>query len=453
MESIKKTFKSVFKLINEQDVDLGAEYRPISFCVVTEVDGKKVAYNSLTGEILILTEEESTLLAENNRLVADEASAELIKKWFLVPIDNDDMQLRNELVDFGEVLYSVKKKKAFTILPTSDCNARCFYCFELGRSRLHMTDKIANDTVDYILREGEKKIDLKWFGGEPLYNLRVIDIITGRLREAGVQFKSSMISNAYLFDDKIVEKAVNDWHLDNIQVTLDGTEEVYNRIKAYIHDDGRSPFQVVMDNIERLLKANMLVTVRLNVCNENFEDLMNLVDMLGERFGAYKKMNAYSNKLFEFTDRPDTIKDELERSELDRKWLELEMKIHKVGIGVNKPLAKDAKYYRCMADSPGTVMILPDGHLGRCEHYTDNNFVGDIYNGETDEKMIKFFKERVDSAEICQGCKLYPACIQLKECSSARLGVMCDEITRKYKEDELCEGVKRYVKKYFSEQQ
>ena len=449
MESIKKPFKSVLKLIGEQDVNFGDEYRPITFSLVTEVEGRKIAYNTLTGELVVINEAEQAMLT-GEKLVADDSSAELIKKWFLVPLDNDDMRLRNELVAFGEVFLAGKKKKAFTILPTTDCNARCFYCFELGRSRLHMTDEIAKDTVDYILKNGEKKITLKWFGGEPLYNVRVIDIITEGLRNAGVEYKSSMVSNAYLFDDEIVRRAVNDWKLDNVQVTLDGTEEVYNRIKAYIYKDGKSPFQIVMDNIERLLKADILVTVRLNVSNENFEDLMDLATVLGERFGTYSKLKVYSHRLFEFTDRPDTIMSDLDRMELDRKWLELEDKIHKLGIGVNKPLAKDAKYYRCMADSPVASLILPDGHLGRCEHHTDSNFVGDIYNGETDKEMLAKFKERVDSDEICKGCKLYPSCIQLKMCSAERLLVICDEATRKYKEEELYGSVERAVKRYFA---
>ena len=61
-----------------------------------------------------------------------------------------------------------------------------------------------------------------------------------------------MISNGYLFDDTIIEKSVNDWNLNSVQVTLDGTEEVYNKIKSYICHDLISPFMRVIENIEKI---------------------------------------------------------------------------------------------------------------------------------------------------------------------------------------------------------
>ena len=451
MKSIKLPFKMALKLIGEQEFVAGKIYRPLSFVVFTEVDGVNAAYNTLTGELLLLNEDEIHPFTVDT-VVADDSVFELIKKHFLVPVEHDDMQLRDEIVDFCKVLQTSKTKKSYTILPTTDCNARCFYCFEHGKKHMHMSDEIAKDTVKYILRTGEKKVKIKWFGGEPLYNIRAIDIIVNGLKEADIEIESSMTTNAYLFDDAVVKKAVNDWHLDKVQVTLDGTEEVYNRIKAYIYNDGRSPFKIVMDNIERLLKAEVAVLIRLNVDIENFEELMNLVDVLYERFGGYNKFKVYSHKLFEISDRPSSINDEVRRSELDRRWLELEHKISRTGLGFVKKLESELKCNRCMSDSSATVMVLPDGHLGKCEHFIDSDFVGDIYNGETDEAMIASFSARIDKAEICKGCKLYPSCIQLERCTSFEANEICDESTRRHKEQKLYQSVEREVKKYLSKQ-
>ena len=52
----------------------------------------------------------------------------------------------------------------YTIFTTTDCNARCFYCFELGRSRIPMSEETAHKTARYIRDHcgGEKvKIKLK----------------------------------------------------------------------------------------------------------------------------------------------------------------------------------------------------------------------------------------------------------------------------------------------------
>lgn len=50
-----------------------------------------------------------------------------------------------------------------------------------------------------------------------------------------------------------------------IQVTLDGTEGVYNAVKRYVDAGEKSPYQVVLANIRGLLDAGVRVIVRLNV--------------------------------------------------------------------------------------------------------------------------------------------------------------------------------------------
>ncbi len=126
----------------------------------------------------------------------------------------------------------------------------------------------------------------------------MIDRITGRLKEAGKEFRSTAVSNGYLFNDENVEKAVRDWNLRKVQITLDGTEEVYNRAKAFIYREG-SPYRVVMDNIGRLLKAGIRVNVRLNIDRYNAEDLLDLADELRDAFGGEKLFGVYSFPLFE----------------------------------------------------------------------------------------------------------------------------------------------------------
>ena len=45
---------------------------------------------------------------------------------------------------------SAKNITGYTIFPTTDCNARCFYCFELDRSRIPMSVETARKVVRYI---------------------------------------------------------------------------------------------------------------------------------------------------------------------------------------------------------------------------------------------------------------------------------------------------------------
>ena len=75
----------------------------------------------------------------------------------------------------------------------------------------------AHKTADYIVRHcGGNKVRLAWFGGEPLYNAQVIDLICNDLVERGIGYESSMISNGFLFDEKLIKRAAELWRLRQI---------------------------------------------------------------------------------------------------------------------------------------------------------------------------------------------------------------------------------------------
>jgi len=58
---------------------------------------------------------------------------------------------------------------SYTILPTTGCNARCYYCFEHGSKVMTMTRETAGEVVRFITEHcGPKKtVAIMWFGGEP----------------------------------------------------------------------------------------------------------------------------------------------------------------------------------------------------------------------------------------------------------------------------------------------
>ena len=81
---------------------------------------------------------------------------------------------------------------------------------------------------------------------------------------------------------------------------------------------------------------------------------------------------------------------------------------------VQKILDGRLRTHCCGLDSPQTFVILPDGHLTKCEHMIEGGFVGDIYKGVTDTARIEQFKERIDDRAMCAGCPVLPDCVQLR---------------------------------------
>ena len=293
MQTILPPSDNVLKILGKAKASEKG-YRLLKYVLTKPCDDGVLLFNVLTREMLLLTDEEYSAL---DRL------SNLRDKWFMVPQTLEDKKYADQVQFIRKTIHKKPQHiTGYTIFTTTDCNARCFYCYEMGRSRISMSVETAHKAADYIAKHcGGEKVKLSWFGGEPLFNKQVIDVICGDLSEYGIEYKSNMISNAYLFDEETVNRAVNVWKLKWVQITLDGTEEVYNRSKAFIYKDGKNPYQIVMANIGRLLDAGIRVFVRMNMDEHNAENLFELAEELHERFADKKGLYAYSHVLIEFS--------------------------------------------------------------------------------------------------------------------------------------------------------
>ena len=394
-------------LLPAQKVRPDEKYRLLHYVVQQEVEEGLLLYNTLTQAVTLLSPDEA------ERMAADPASVpELVAEWYAVPVSHDDRRLAREVRAVGLMLKNPPHGyRTFTIFTTTDCNARCFYCYEKGRSRIPMKEETARETAAWILKhKAPGDIRLRWFGGEPLYNRPAITAICTALKDAGVEYRSSMVSNGYLFDDAVVEEAIDLWKLKKVQITLDGTEDVYNRSKAFIYRDG-SPYRRVLANIRRLLDAGIRVSIRLNVGLHNAEDLLALVDELGVEFIGRENLMVYSHALFE---TEGTHPEEMAAART-----RLEEKIREKGFSKRGKLPRELHVYRCMSDDPSSVTILPDGHLGKCEHYSDSDWFSHIGTEEKDDAVLEHFRALREDLDACADCPLYPECVRLAACQEA----------------------------------
>ena len=403
-------------LLKDQRLQEGESYRLMHFVVQQPVDEGLLLFNVMTKAVVLLTPEEALRMIDNPVSVPG-----IVAKWFAVPLDHDDRKLAREVRNLGRMLE--KKPKGitgYTILTTTDCNARCFYCYEKGRNRIPMKEETARKVAEFIFKNSpEKKVKLRWFGGEPLYNKGVISVICNGLRHAGVSYQSTMVSNGYLFDDETVAEALDLWNLKQVQVTLDGTEEVYNRSKAFIYQE-RSPYLRVLGNIHRLLDAGIKVTIRLNIDRHNADDLLLLADVLTHEFGGQKFFDVYSHSLFmeNSGDRGVSRSDSQRRALFDAR-MRLQEKLRAGRIAQDSPLPNQLRLNRCMADHDAEILILPDGHLGKCEHYSDDHWIGHLDTLERDKTLLEDFKKLREEIESCANCPFYPDCYRLTLCEEA----------------------------------
>ena len=392
--------------------------------MIVDIDGGKLIFNELTRAIIFMSNEEFNDVFNVDRFEY------LYRNYFIVPEDFNEMEVtdkaRKQFQKEIDDLY-LKKVSSFNILTTTKCNARCFYCYELKTHKEHMTEQTAKDIVEYISKHSpiDQPISLRWFGGEPLFNMKVIDIITSGLRDKGYRFFSSFTTNGYLFDDFVITKAINSWGLRSCQITIDGTEKVYNKAKNYIYKTG-SPYQRVIKNIAILLSRGIQVTVRMNCDSYNIEDLKLLSRELYDRFGSSKNLNAYVYPIFEDEGFHRT---EEENSKVFNGVMEIEDVLQSLGYLHGTSPEYGLKDHQCMADSGGVISISPKGELGTCEHFVDSDFFGSIYNDDRDMSILKGWHVYESPIDLCNNCPNYPSCIRPSECVEMR---KCDKYYQKW---------------------
>lgn len=407
-----KIFSSVIGTQNYDGGNIG--YRLINYCIKTQVDNQYLLYNSLTKELISLSEDEKIFLINDTIDTDNDLVEKLVSHWFLVPVNLDDCAFADQVCNLAKSFAMKKGITNYDILTTTDCNARCFYCFECDTKKKSMTKETAMVVSSYIKKKSHgERVHIQWFGGEPLYNMEVIDIISEQLTNNGIDFDSTMTTNGYLFDEYVINRAKTVWKLRSVQITLDGRRESYNRIKNYIY--GGDPYAKVTKNISDLLDNDIRVVIRLNMDKHNSDDLFCLVEELADRFRGKKGCMFRPVMLFENTGRHKFIRSNEERNCLAGEVKRLRQRIKELGYSRNSVLLNNNyKTNRCMADSANSVMILPDGNLGKCEHHLEDKLLGNIL----DDPEIVPWNEYVPRVNICKTCKVYPICFKLKNCKS-----------------------------------
>lgn len=397
--------------------------------------------NTLSGEILVLSEQEdhwwvATEKGIDTTKIDDAPQREFVQKLIghdiLVSPDADMV----EVLDKGRksaraVLDRIRSLTegyfSYLIFTTTDCNARCFYCYEKGIKRKRMSRQTAVDVAQFIERNyhiNKQEVKIRWFGGEPLYNAEAIDTICDYLNRHGVPFTSKAASNAYLFTPEMQQRAISNWHLTQIQVTLDGTEQIYNRIKNYISEDtadgteGKrlSPYKRVIDNMLSADRKGIGVVIRVNVDLHNADDLIRFADEMRRHIGSREtNISIYSNTLF---DCAPHLKGEHREATIALAQLRLMRHLYEIGLLFMKDISLEPKVLMCMADNVNAVTIQPDGMLGKCEHHNDVHQFSDLHATFFDKREYEGYFQAYDHHPSCCDCPIMPLCIRLKVCQS-----------------------------------
>lgn len=170
---------------------------------------------------------------------------------------------------------------------TERCNLACPYCFAANMEGRHIDPQVARTAMDTLLFRQDnpaKKVDITWWGGEPLAAfdlLRALMVYAEqRAAETDRTVSFGMPTNLTLLTAPILDFLIE--HRVGVSLSLDGDEKAQStrRLRG-----GGSSFPIVLDKLE-LLRSRLgkrMPGVRMTVAPDNVADMAhNVAFLLGQ---------------------------------------------------------------------------------------------------------------------------------------------------------------------------
>ena len=416
------------------------QYSRYNQCVSIPDEDAFALINFRTGAVMRLTPfqkaifDRATELSDSTQFVQ-----KLRKAGFLVAYDELRHMRTQAFFECGR-----GETLALTICPTLACNFACPYCFEKPRNG-HMSreteDLICKFAKDNMEHYGLKKLNVTWYGGEPLLFPEIIERLSERFielcTESGASYHSEIITNGWFLTDhniRLLERS----NVTSIQITLDGptpeTNDLSRREKT-----GGSSFTRIMQNIRKLRPYEMqpgetgapegakparpdssggtlpLVCIRCNLNQENaplFEALKARIDAVAAETGV--NIFTYASRMnIAGPASPELARKEMTLSEY-------------AGSLPPEDLIKRrrAHFYRrifCMAQRKHDYCIDELGNLYKCWEAVGQDalafgnvkdFSHDTEPGGNIGVLDAYFETLFPQGdEECMACKFFPLCL------------------------------------------
>lgn len=297
------------------------------------------------------------------------------------------------------------------IIPTTACNFSCPYCFEANKPLRYMPDNIIEDLCSFINKNSRaKKINLMWYGGEPLMAAKIIRKILVKFNtsiEIPIAHQS-LITNGYCINEDVCE-LFEEYPLNDIQITLDGTKTEHNK-KRFTRTD-HNTYDKIMHNIGLILNKlpKTHVHVRINVDENNKHEFHNITKELRSLFHT-DRLTFYPG----FIRIEDNSMQKMKApSIIGASKRDFYFDLHCEGEDVNfYPIHRNKM---CSAVKLNTYIIGPSGEFYKCWNdvgYKDR-IIGYINKENLDNQslLLKYLMDGTmfDSPE-CRDCFFFPIC-------------------------------------------
>lgn len=390
-------------------------YELSKYSFLFKEDKKNLLYNSQSSFFAEIGEDlYETLYNRDFSSIPEGLFSELLEKKIIVDKKEQGLFYIREKVLFENSCHD-QEYIPLVLVPTTDCNFNCPYCFEGEKSGKYMDDKIQDQIVEYLKKDEKLKfINITWFGGEPLMAFKILKSLYYKIKELEKEGKKitgqSIVTNGYLITDEVI-KFINDTNVGTIQITIDGNKTTHDNLRC-LKKGGIPTFDRILKNIKTLLAEcpKLNVNVRVNVSRKNSNTFIDTYNELKELL-TNNRIGIFPGFI-----REDT-KDGYSHcynSMDDESRMEFYQDLHNNGVDIQF-IPQSVSTRGCMMQKTNSFIIGPSGELYKC--WNDVNHIERAVGYINEDKIrndLRFFNMLANSHQFsdqkCIECKLLPVC-------------------------------------------
>lgn len=350
-----------------------------------------------------------------NKVIKDELE-DALKKMNLLNNKKDKKNKSSKKIDNNKPVTHI------SLNVTQNCNLQCIYCYGDGGEydgKGFMTFKTAKDSIDWLIIQsnGEKRLVVTFFGGEPLLNFRLIKKIVEYSRIKAKEYDKEILftitTNGTLLDEEKQKYLIE----NNITAVLsiDGNLLALNKNRPW--KDKKHNHKITIENVKNYLnKKDGKVTARATITkyNSNLSEVGNYLGELGFR-NIYMTYAAIPNekKIKYQTNVEVTLNDQLNIFEYLENLAENTISLLKkreeiidksILIYVKRLYQRGKRNFYCGVGR-GLVGISKTGEIYPCHRFVGvkDFLMGNIQNVNSFNNGF-YLNNRGIESEICNKC-------------------------------------------------
>jgi uncharacterized protein len=311
-----------------------------------------------------------------------------------------------------------------TLCLTHDCNLACTYCYAGANRHEAMSETVADKAIEFALERTKDKLQIGFFGGEPLMEWELLQQCTERAealtKQAGIRLTKTVTTNATLLtEERATWLARHDFFL---AVSIDGNRSMHDAARPLC--SGASSFEAAFRGLQAALKHGSKPDVIVVIDPANIAFLTGSVRFLADEAQASRisiNPNFYTEWPESAIEQWRTAFNELGDFYTERFRANRPFELNFINSKIITRL-KDG-YSACDRCSFGEkeIAVAPSGNIYPCERLVSDDrnaevCIGSVFSGFDDRKYFELLNQRGNTNTECMACSIRERCMNWCGC-------------------------------------